>query len=334
MAKALHIYAVHGKTNSGDFFLGPATKYRFEKIIEETVQWTNFDVRKRVTAKDIEYFNSFDYLVLGGGGLFLPDTNPNKISCWQWACPTELYKDIKTPLYAISVGWNHFYGQDITMPNRNTNDSDPSRLGIFKNNVEALLAISASFTMRHNGDCEQLKKIVDPKYHSKIKFSFCPVIEYVKERHAPTFPNVGEYHVFEIKDDRQNRRYHKTSLQDVYSQLFDYIKGLISAGEKVAVMSHDGSSSFYRYLKNRGLTVPLLNNTVANEEAIIRNYSYVKRLYCTAGHSQMTAYALGVDFHSLITHDKLKYFLEDVPEEFSYSLVNDCDLVASLREGG
>ena len=332
MTRALHIYAVNGKANSGDFFLGPATKNRFEKTIQEDVDWTNFDVRKRVTLEDVRYFNSFDYLILGGGGLFLPDTNPNKISCWQWACPTQLYKDLQVPLHVVSVGWNHFYGQDITMPTRNSTQSIPDRAQIFKENVEALITASTSFTMRHTGDCEQLKKIVDSKYHSQIKFSFCPVIEYIKEHHTPTFVNAGEYHVFEIKDDRQNRRYHKTSLQNVYSQLFDYIGVLLSTGEKVAVMSHDGSSSFYRYLKNRGLTVPLLNNTIANEEAIIRNYGHVKRLYCTAGHSQMTAYALGIDFHSLITHDKLKYFLEDIPEELSYSLVNEQNLLANLIE--
>tara|TARA_R110000824_G_scaffold53249_3_gene147494 strand:+ start:1947 stop:2951 length:1005 start_codon:yes stop_codon:yes gene_type:complete len=332
MVKALHVYAVNGKTNSGDFFLGPATKNRFEKVIQQEVNWTNFDVRKIVTPADIKYFNTFDYLVLGGGGLFLPDTNPNKISCWQWACPTQLYREIQAPLYVISVGWNHFYGQDITMPNRNSNQSDPARLGIFKNNVEALIAASTSFTMRHTGDCEQLKKIVGREYYPKIKFAFCPVIEYIKEHHTPTFANSGEYHVFEIKDDRQNRRYHNTSVQQVYGDLLEYIKVLLAAGEKVAIMSHDGSRSFYLYLQKHGVSLPLLNNTVANEEAIIKNYAHVKKLYCTAGHSQMTACALQLDFYSLITHDKLKYFLEDIQEQYPYSLVNEQRLLADLME--
>ena len=68
MKKALHIYAVNGKANSGDFFLGPATKFRFEKIVGESITWSNFDVRIKVTEKEISHFNknittyAFQYL--------------------------------------------------------------------------------------------------------------------------------------------------------------------------------------------------------------------------------------------------------------------------------
>jgi hypothetical protein len=137
--KALHIFAVNGKTNSGDFFLGPATKDRFQKMIEEKVQWTNFNVRKFVTDSDVEYFNKFDALIIGGGGLFLPDTNPNIVSCWQWACSSALIEKITAKIYVIGIGWNHFYNQTIGMPNRHNSMEFSERFVIFKDNLETLL---------------------------------------------------------------------------------------------------------------------------------------------------------------------------------------------------
>ena len=175
--------------------LGPATKRRFEQMIDDKVLWNNFDVRKKVTKQDVTYFNSFDCVVLGGGGLLLPDTNPNNISCWQWACPAELYGQVTAKMYVISIGWNHFYGQDITMPDRNSDTSIPNRKEVFKKNIEALIDNSEHFSLRHNGDCEELRNIVDDQFHEKITFSPCPVIDYVKSRHEDNFENNKVFHI-------------------------------------------------------------------------------------------------------------------------------------------
>lgn len=313
--------------------LGPATKRRFEQMIDDKVLWNNFDVRKKVTKQDVTYFNSFDCVVLGGGGLLLPDTNPNNISCWQWACPAELYGQVTAKMYVISIGWNHFYGQDITMSDRDSDTSVPNRKEIFKKNIEALIDNSEHFSLRHNGDCEELRKIVDDQFHEKITFSPCPVIDYVKSRHEDNFENNKVFHTFEIKDDRPNRRYQSTTRSKVYTELLSYINGLIAEGERIAVMSHDGSMSFASFLHHHGVQFAMLNNSIANEEKIIHNYSKVKKLYCTAGHSQMTAYALGLDFHSLISHDKLEYFLKDIDrfKESEYTYVKDPAIAEKLK---
>jgi len=322
--KALHIYAVNGSRNSGDYFLGPATKYKFCSVLGKDVEWSNFDVRKTVTKEDIKYFNTFDFIVIGGGGLFLPDTNPNNVSCWQWACPTNLIKEINCDIYVLGVGWNHFYGQDISMPNSD-NFSDIKRVEIFKNNIEALVKHSKLFTMRHKGDCRQLRKYLPDELHGKVHFDFCPVIPYVQEKYKQ-FKSEGEYHTFELKDDRLHRRYISKPIQKVYEELLEVINNIIRKGEKVAIMSHDGSRSFYEYTRRCGLYLPFIDNTVANEEKIIDNYSKIKHLYCTAGHSQMMAYALNIPFTSLITHDKLKYFLEDIEDDFPSCFLNNDDV--------
>jgi len=325
MKKALHIFAVNGKTNSGDFFLGPATKWKFESIVGNQVVWSDFDVRRLVTENDINYFNSFDYIVVGGGGLLLPDTNPNMISCWQWAISKNLIKSITSKIYVLGLGWNLFYGQTVMMPHRDKDDEVYERKQIFKENLETLIMKSEIFSMRHIGDCDRLKELVDKKVHNNIEFNLCPVVGYVESRYKPTFTNKNVFHTFEIKDDRPNRRYHKKPRNTFYEELYRYIKKLSDRGEHIAVMSHDGSSSFIQFLAQRQIGFTIINNTIANEEKIIDNYSQVKKLYCTAGHSQMMAYALGIKFYSLLTHDKLKYFLQDVGEfeDKNYCLVNE-----------
>jgi len=311
MKKALHIFAVNGKTNSGDFFLGPATKWKFEQIIQDQVDWYNFDVRKKVTLDDVNYFNTFDYVIVGGGGLLLPDTNPNMTSCWQWAISSSLLEEVTSKIYVIGLGWNLFYGQSVTMPNRENSTEIPERKKVFKNNLETLIRKSEFFSMRHIGDCNRLKEVVDEEYHDQIEFELCPVVGYVQDKYRPNFVTNKRFHTFEIKDDRQQRRYHKITMSVFYDQLLSYIRRLQLSGEEIAVMSHDGSSSFIRYLSSKNIPFYVINNTIANEQQIVNNYSHVKRLYCTAGHSQMMAYALGLDSYSLITHDKLQYFIED-----------------------
>ena len=330
--KALHLYAIHGGRNSGDFFLGPSTKKKFESIVNSSVTWANFDVRKIVTQKDIDYFNTFDAIIVGGGGLFLPDTNPNNISCWQWACSHKLMSQITSDIYVIGIGWNHFYGQTILMPLAD-NHEDNRRKDIFKENVECLVSKSKMFSMRHKGDCERLKSHIDESLHSKIEFDLCPVVHYVKNKYKDFVSN-GEYHTFELKDDRLHRRYNRKPVKKAYEELQEVIKLLLNKGEKVAIMSHDGSSTFYNFIQHAGLNLPLIDNTVANENKIIENYSKVKHLYCTAGHSQMMAYALDIPFTSLITHDKLKYFLEDLEEDRPKCFLNEDNIVEKLSIHG
>jgi len=333
--KGIHFYA-GPQPNSGDFFLGPATKWDAENKLGTTVEWANYDVRARLDTSKIQWMNAnFDVMVLGGGGLLLPDTNPNMESCWQWPVPSQLIPEIKIPIYVIGLGYNLFYGQKITMPERGSNNENPIRELIFKQNLQTLINHSTYFSMRHRGDIECLVKIIGEEYRSKIIFQLCPVLEYVKSKYRYTVDGTGEYHTFEIKDDRQFRRYDGTSIEKVYNYLKEYIQFLIQNNKSVGIMSHDGSVSFYNFLKRNGISVPLFDNTSMDEEKIIDNYRKVKRLYCTAGHSQMMAHALGIDYYSLVGHDKLEYFLKDLGkfDKTIYSYINDPNLLKNLIEG-
>jgi len=331
--RGIHFYA-NSNINSGDFFIGPATKWETRNKLGINIEWKSFNVAKKINKDTIQRINqNYDVMVLGGGGLLLPDTNSNMISCWQWPVSSNMISEINIPIYVIGLGYNLFYGQKVTMMKRNSDKESQNREKIFRDNLQTLVNHSHYFSMRHKGDIECLINIIGEEYRDNIKFEFCPVVNYVKSHYANTVSGTGKCHTFEIKDDRPNRRYIGTSKEKFYNVLKDYIEFLLDKNEEIAIMSHDGSKSFYQFLLNHNIRVPLLRNSCKNENRIIGNYRKVKKLYCTAGHSQMTAHALGINYFSLISHDKLEYFLKDVGmfNDEKYSYVNNPNLLNDLK---
>tara|TARA_Y100001938_G_C8097012_1_gene438804 strand:- start:382 stop:1410 length:1029 start_codon:yes stop_codon:yes gene_type:complete len=338
MKKVAHIYASKVKFNSGDFMLGISTKKYFEEVvIGETCEFTDFDCRQANLYKpeSISAFNKFDYIIVGGGGLILPDSSPNKSSCWQWVIPIESYDKITKPIYVISVGYNLFYGQDMTMPKRENNFSDASRLDIFKPNIRKLINKAEKFTLRHTGDMNSLISVIGVDIKDKLSMEYCPSIWYVEKYWKPQIDSMGnkKYLGVEIKDDREWRRYYKIGKGRFYNELYEFIVEYRNknGNDSVVYMSHDGSMNFYRFLQSKGMKLKLLNNTSGNEVSIRNNYSLLHTLLCSAGHSQMIGYGCGIDIISLVSHPKLEYFCEDIKNE-KLIRVNSDGLVSNLKK--
>lgn len=327
MIKVAHIYASDAKNNSGDFILGISTKlyFKYRYLNGKDCHFQNIDCRVPLNFNDskIEKLNEFDYILVGGGGLILPDTTPNDISCWQWVIPKINYDKIKKPIYVISIGYNCFYGQDMSMPHRNNNINNPNRINIFKKNIKKLIDKSVHFSIRHNGDIKSLLNIIGEEYKDKVKFEFCPSIWYVENYWKDKIKKEDQKYVaIEIKDDREWRRYHKVTKPKYYKELEKFVRYCLDNKIPVAYMSHDGSKNFYEYLRSKKIEIPLLDNSSANDQSILDNYSKVKTLYCSAGHSQMMAHGLGIKTISMVSHPKLRYFCDDTNNE-SFIEIND-----------
>lgn len=344
MLKVAHIYASNAKSNSGDFMIGISTKKYFrEKYLDnKECTFVNFDCRNKFDDKMIEKLNTFDYIVLGGGGLILPDSNPNKISCWQWSISKDMYSKIKKPIYAISIGYNLFYGQNMNMTNRKNNSEDKSRMKIFKENIVELIKKSKHFGMRHKWDIEQLLKIVGEEYREKIKFEFCPTIWYSEKYWmgvlAPNglcpknkIINNEKYIAIEIKDDREWRRYYKITKNKYYEELKNFVIYCQKNNKKVCYLSHDGSKNFYNYLKKSKIVIPYIDNSVANEKKIYENYSKIHTILCMAGHSEMISYGLGIKIIPLVSHPKIKNFCDDINYKNYVEINKDLNVCEKIK---
>ena len=323
--KVAHIYASNCKSNSGDFLIGIAYKKYFKEVIlktNEEIKYTDFDCREKKNYDDynISKLNNFDYIILGGGGLILPDTNSNDISCWQWIISYKNINKINKPIYVLSIGFNLFYNQNMNMNDRNSNKENKERLPIFKENIITLIKKAEIFTLRHNDDVIKLKNIIrDNKQYDfidKIKYEMCATVWYAINYMKPKMQLVNKkYHAIEIKDDREWRRYYKIGKINFYNKLIVLINKLKEKNIPVLYLSHDGSNNFYKFLQNKNINLPFLNNSCANENKIIENYSKISTIYCTAGHSQMISYGLDIKIISLITHPKLKNFCDDIDDK-------------------
>jgi polysaccharide pyruvyl transferase WcaK-like protein len=290
------------------------TKYLNNKE-KYDITFDDINCRQNFDITMINKLNTYDYIIIGGGGLILPDTNPNKISCWQLEIDKNLYKKIKVPIYVISIGFNLFFNQNINMSKRNSYIEDKSRQDIFKNNIIELIKCSKHFSMRHKNDIEELIKIVGEEYREKIIFELCPTIWYSNiywKKYMEKIPNNNKFIAIEIKDDREENRYYKIGKAKFYDELLKFVLFALGKNKKIAILSHDGSSNFYNYLIDNKINLPLLQNNIANEKKIYDNYAKIKTIICTAGHSQMISYGLGIKIISLVTHPKIKNFCLDI----------------------
>lgn len=322
MKLALHTWGVN-PSNAGDMCLDYATKYWFKKYIDSETKFVSVSCRGYFDDAVIDRINKkYDYLIVGGGGLILPDTNPNSVSCWQWKISTENIKKIKIPIYVIGIGYNLFYNQTISMPRLNSNYSDSKRLNIFNKNISTLIDRSELFSVRHNGDIELLKQHVPKDLHNKMKFNFCPTIEYVKN-YAQQTEKVKRTQgkpvwAFEIKQDRLWRRYHKTSRSKFLNDIYLFIKKYQNEINFKILLHEPYNRELFDFLKHRKIDLPIIVNYNITLNKLVYNFQCIDRLYCMAGHSQMLGHALGVDVRSIVTHDKLKFFLQDIGQ-YKYS---------------
>lgn len=311
-----HIYACKAKFNSGDFMIGKAyKKYFIHKYLNgnEDVKFTNLDCRNKelYNNQNINKLNNYDYILIGGGGLILPDSAPNKISCWQWLISQENILKITKPIYVLSIGYNLFFNQNLNMPNRDNLKEDISRINIFKSNITTLINISKVFTLRHNEDVKCLLNIIGEEYKNKISYEKCATVWYV-QTYWTLNKNKMKYIAIEVKDDRQFRRYHKIGKNKYYNELIKVINYCNSKNKPIVYLSHDGSKDFYNYLKKKKINIPYLDNSCGDAVKIKHNYQQIHTIICNAGHSQMISNGCGIRIISSVTHPKILNYCNDI----------------------
>jgi len=329
--KVLHLSVTSGGglRNSGDFMIYKSIiPYCNSHIFEEhkEVEWSQRCIRQDIP---LEVYNSYDAIVVGPGGLILPDSVPNKVSGWQWVCPLETLKAIEAKIYVVSIGWNLFFGQKVTMPRHDSDFEEPWREDLLRSHLSLVLQKATHFSMRHTGDIRALTDFIDdPSLTSKVTLEMCPTIWYAKHIKL-TYDHLSlkpTYYAFEVKDDRPHRRFFKIGRKAFYEALWKTLKHVKDVMKKpVVILSHDGSSGFASFVRSKpgGKGVPTWSNASSNQDAIMKNYLRIHTLFATAGHSQMIGWALGIRVISLVTHPKLRHFLEDVGEEDTGIEVNE-----------
>ncbi|MCU4299144.1 hypothetical protein D3I60_19045 [Brevibacterium permense] len=117
-------------------------------------------LRREVDEAAVSRINATaDAVVIGGGGLFLQDTNPNRLSGWQWKISAEALGALEVPLIVYALGDNRFPGQ-------------PEFDDLMRSHVSQVLDQSAFFGLRNTGSMATIGALLGRQ--DRIAFQPCP----------------------------------------------------------------------------------------------------------------------------------------------------------------
>ena len=298
--RVVHIGIHENTNNGGDTLLFPAVRWLWQKHFAPT-NFTLSSLRGKVTQETIDEINQHDALIIGGGGLFLADTNANNLSGWQWACSTELLDKIRVPIILFAVGYNQFRGQSKFKP-------------VFTKNLCKLIEKSSFVGLRNHGSIEAIKQYLPESLHHKLTFQPCPTT--LLSRFYPNITcktgNQEKIVSVNIAFDRHHLRFgHRED--KILWDIADSLLLLQEKGWKPVIFNHStGDRDAYLWFKTRGLNIDENRLFCVPPQTVIHEYSQVSLALGMRGHAQMIPFGLNCPIISLITHNKLGFFLDDI----------------------
>lgn len=293
--------------NAGDIFLSHCIRkyldFKYYNIIH---------VAEAVTERTIEEINKTDVLIIGGGGLFLPDTNKNEISGWQWAISKELLAKINVPIIVYTVGYNFYRGQAQT--------------DLFRDSVNELVRKASFIGLRNFGSVKAVRELVDEDLRKKVEFQPCitTITSSFMEENEQT--GKGAIALNMGLDRLENRFGNAYKQQKIFEAVARAIKKIEQKGYNIKYYSHgDADEDFIRYLEQQDVLFEARNLADSLPLEIQRAYENVELVLGMRGHAQMIPFGLGKKIITLSTHDKMKWFLEDIDLMECYIDLNEAN---------
>lgn len=295
--------------NAGDTMLSQCVR----KFINYP-RWNIIDVRQKVNNKIINKINHGKAVIIGGGGLFLPDTNENNISGWQWAISNEQLDQIRVPIIVYAVGYNYFKGQK---PNK-----------LFENSILKLIQRAEFIGLRNSGSIREVRKIVGEENGKKIIYQPCmtsminKIYSFEKDRDSKI---IG----INIAFDREERRFGNEK-EKILNEIAKALKEIQDMGYQVQYIAHtDADLRFLKYMDYYSVCYDVENLTNEFPDKIIETYKKLQCMIGMRGHAQMIPFGMGCRIITLGTHNKMRWFLDDVDMQDCYiDLLSDTSTIA------
>lgn len=284
--------------NAGDVLLPIALQDTWKKILP-SIQWENQPVYPIVNDKLVEKINTSKGLVIGGGGLFLKDTNTNQISGWQWPCSIEMLHKIKVPIFLFAVGYNRFRNQDEFEP-------------FFYENLTAFAEKAVYLGIRNQGSINALKGYLPQQLHHKLRFQPC-----MTTFTAELYPELTDY---KSKEDfiAVNAAFDRSHLRfgdKIGNILTDTAKAIKEASKHYPIKfySHMPSDdALLPFMQSFGIKYELVRLNNAHPSDIIKEYAKPKLVVGMRGHAQMIPFGCKTPIVSIVSHNKMQWFLDDI----------------------
>ncbi len=297
--------------NTGDDVLSECVRKTVRSYFP-VEQWEIVPVRDAVSKKTIETINSCSKLWVGGGGLFLPDSNINDISGWQWPVSSEQIDMINVPIIIFSVGYNFFPGQ---VPNE-----------IFKSSLKCLVKKSSFVGLRNQGSIDAVKSILPLNLQAKIKYQPCTttIIRKIYNDLIPPKMETGKIAI-NMAFDREELRFGNRK-EEILNSVAKTVKKLEIMGYEIHYVCHCvNDRKFIPWLKKWNIKYELNDMVYCYPLDVIKFYNEMDTVIGMRGHAQMIPFGVNCEIISLGTHDKMKWFLEDINATDWYVNLNQND---------
>ena len=297
--KLTHISAFN-YANAGDILLPIVLQDTWAKELP-TISWNNKPVYPKVDDELVTQINNTNGVVIGGGGLFLKDTNANKISGWQWPCSIEMLNRIKVPIVFYAVGYNRF---------RNQEDFEP----YFKENMMAFAEKALYLGLRNTGSLAALKNYIPENLHHKLRFQPC-MTTFLSE----LYPDIADYNqkqdfvAVNTAFDRSHLRYGE-KIGDILTATAKVLKDVSKIMPlKFYIHSvYPPDDAILPFLQSFGVKYEVVKFNNMHPKQIIEEYAKPKLVIGMRGHSQMIPFGCKTPIVSIVSHNKLQWFLDDL----------------------
>ncbi len=281
--------------NAGDVLLPVVLRDLFNQYLP-VKRWSGVPVYKTVDSSISRRINRRDVLVIGGGGLFLKDTNANDISGWQWPCSIDQINAINKPMIMFAVGYNRFRGQD---------DFEP----YFTDNLNAFVERASFVGIRNNGSINKLRGYLRTE-ELKDKLTFQPCMTTLISKiypHYCDYQKKEDFIAVNCAFDRGNfRSLSEDKCRDIASVVYE-----LSKITKIKYYSHKITDCrILKYFDELGFDYELVE--LNNIEQIVREYSKPRLVVGMRGHAQMIPFGCHTPILSIVSHDKMQWFLDDI----------------------
>ncbi|MFJ3600007.1 MULTISPECIES: tetratricopeptide repeat protein [unclassified Streptomyces] len=308
-----------GDENAGDKVLPEAVRSCFTADTGPD-RWHQQHAHLLVDEAGLERLNARRAVIVGGGGLFLPDTAPNGNSGWQWNIPDDVLARITAPLAVFAVGYNVFDGQRY-------------RRERFAASLRALVERSAFFGLRNHGSVARVRELLPAALREKVRYQPCPttVARHLDPRLAG--PAVREDTVLvNCAYDRAGLRFGH-DYGHFLAEMAAAIRAVSAAAEVRYAAHMPADERFVDDLRREhGLTLPVEPLYLLSNDAIRDLYRSTRLVIGMRGHAGMIPFGCGTPVISLVSHPKLAYFLADIDRPDWGVSVHERALGARLAE--
>jgi polysaccharide pyruvyl transferase WcaK-like protein len=315
--KTLTHIAFYTTYNAGDSLL-PVTLR--DLIIHYTgrKRWYGHHAHPQVSDSDVRKMNRTQGVIIGGGGLFLKDTNPNQNSGWQWNCSIEHLRKIRVPVAVFAVGYNRFRGQDDFSP-------------LFRDHLNLLASKSAYIGLRNTGSIEAIKSYLAPELHHKVRFQPCmttlcsKLYPQLTQKANLSRPLIA----LNVAFDRADLRFGQS--QDIYlGNVAKAIKILSESADIQFISNHPSDEQMLPYLQQAKVPYQLVTLYHIGASQVVEAYSKPSLVIGMRGHAQMIPFGCQTPIISLVSHNKMRWFLDDINANDWGIEIDDADLVERL----